>query len=255
MFLLCLFVTLIVVVIGGYRITHPKQNDGAASISTSPQVTTPSESIGTTTIPHSTQTLLGTAHYSDSVGDHVTLSLTSHPLVRSGAVPSGVLSSCGENWGDPNSTLYREVSATVTVTSDLTASVSFTINRMNTPEGSITNPIRTSDLTVVLALTDGPECQDPYNFSDNGVLWKSITPGQSGSLTMWLSYPDVLSPDYPHGNPVDLRDQSWLLPSSIKINGNASGSPTINGPAIRSCTSSRRYFFTPSGASLPDGSC
>ena len=132
-------------------------------------------------------TYLGAAHYSDSVGDHVTLTLMSHPLVRNSAVPSNVYSGCSEmNYGDSNSTLYREVTIDVTVTSSLAASVAFNISRMNAPIGSTTNPIRSSDQTVILMLTNGPECESSYNFTNNGVLWKSIQPGESGSLTVWL---------------------------------------------------------------------
>jgi hypothetical protein len=126
---------------------------------------------------------------------------------------------------------------------------------MNTPEGSITNPIRSSDLTVILVLLNGPNCQSPYNFTDNGVLWKSIAPDESGSLTIWLSYPNVVSPDFPRGIPIDLRDQSWLLPESLKINGNTSAPPVITGPGLQACAASRRSFFTPSGARLPSSSC
>jgi hypothetical protein len=250
---------LVAVVIGGYKITHQSSATTLVTVATAPSTvptTPPPTTIARTTIPRPSFQQLGAASYSDSVGDHVTLTLTSHHLARSSGVPSNVYSSCSEmNYGDPNSTLYREVTIDVTVRSSLTASVAFNISRMNTPIGSPTNPIRSSDQTVVLMLTNGAECESPYNFTDNGVLWKSLRPDESGTLTVWLSYPDVVSPDFPHGNGVDLRDQSWLLPANLRINGNTTGTPVLSGPSLGACENSRRYFFTPSGAHISGSSC
>lgn len=254
-------VVLATVLISGYKITHPKSAASLTAVATvsqtiALQTTEPPTSIPPTANSRLSPTFLGTARYSDSVGDHVTLRMTSQPLVRSASVPSNVLSACAAGtYGDPNSTLYREVLTSVTVTSSLKASVGFAISRMNTPIGSSTNPIRSGDLTVILMLSSGPACQSPYSFMGNGVLWKSISPGQSGTLTVWLSYPNVISPDFPHGNATDLRDQSWLLPASLRINGNVTGSPIISGPGFAACTASHRFFFTPSGAHPPSSSC
>src|SRR5664280_485103 len=235
-----LFGTLVVlaaVLIGGYRIDHPRTDAPVAAVPAGPPTTAPPTSLPTTTIPRPTSEYLGTARYSDSVGDHVTLTMTSEPLVRSKGVPSNVLSACAAGtYGDPNSTLYREILSNVTVTSSLRASVAFGISRMNTPAGSPTNPIRSGDLTVVLALSSGSACQSPWSLTGNGVLWKAIEPGQSGTLTMWLSYPNVVSPDFPRGNATDLRDQSWLLPASLRVNGNVTGPPIISGPGLAACT-------------------
>lgn len=257
--LVCLVIVLVAVIVGGYKITHPSSDSTPTPTYAAPQTTTPPTATPTTTIPRPSDTFLGFARYSDSVGNHVMLALTSYPLVRSTGVPSDVLSSCSGYFdtfnSDPNSTLYRQIIVNVTVTSRLSASVSFTISRMNTPEGTTTNPIRSNDATVVFVLTNSTECQTPQNFMSNGVIWKSIAPGSLGTLTVWLAYPGVVSPDFPNGIPTDLRDQSWLLPHSIKINGETSGPPVISGLGLQACAHSSRFFFTPSGAHLPASSC
>jgi hypothetical protein len=249
-------VVLIAVVIGGYKITQQSLTTSLSTVVTVPSTNPPPTTVATTTVPRPSFTRLGAARYSDSVGDHVTLTLTSYPLVRNSGVPSNVYSGCSEmNYGDPNSTLYRKVTVNVAVTSSLTASVEFNVSRMNTPIGSPMNPIRSGDQTVILMLNNGPECENSYNFTDNGVLWKSLRPGAPGSLTVWLSYPNVVSPDFPHGNGVDLRNQSWLLPASLRVNGNATGTPVLTGPGLGACEDTRRFFFTPSGTHLLSSTC
>jgi hypothetical protein len=258
--LFSLSVILLSVLIGGYAI-HRRNVAGSLTASTSPQVAPPPISEPSVpSIPVTTEVartrFLGTARYSDGVGDHVELAMTTFPLVRSGAVPAAALSACSEDtFGDPNSTLYREVTVQVQVTSSLAASVSFDIKRMNTPIGSTTNPIRSHDVTVVLMLSSGASCQSPYNYMGSGVQWKTILPGQYGTLNMWLSYPNVVSPDFPGGNATDLRNQSWLLPAVLRVNGNVTGPPLISGPGLTACAGSHRFFFTPSAVHLPSSSC
>ena len=211
------------------------QSDTSAPTTTS--VASPS-----TSIPPST--VLGTATYGDPSGDTVKLSLSSFPVVRSISVPADVAQACedgpnGNGEFEVDRSLFRQLNGTIEVTSSLMASIQLQF---------IGNGLGPIEQNVVHILSSGPQCNGNSDFGFSG------SPGPISPFTIWLVYPNVLTPTQPDGDPTVLADSAWAFPS-LDIANTDSGEPTsVSGPGVIQCggvalgVHASRYF--PSGTAM-----
>ncbi len=177
--------------------------------------TSPSAATITSHSASTTTTAEPTARYSDVAGDTASVTLYSQPLVQPGQVPNDIAQAClaNDNTGngalDLNRTLFREVDGALTLTSKRPAEAGIQF------EGSsFGNSPR--EQTVVEVTSRGPVCS-----ASTALTWSVVPPSRAVHFTIWLIYPNVLTPSQPNGDPTTIDGAAWSTPTVFLANAKA----------------------------------
>jgi len=184
--------------------------------------TSPSSATMTSHSSSTTTTAEPTAHYSDVAGDMATITLYSQPLVQPGQVPNDIAQACLANAKDGlmlNRTLFREVDGSLTLTSKRSAEA-----RIQFGGSSFGNS--PGEQTVVQVTLSGPLCSDSTALTGNVVL-----PRHAVHFTIWLIYPNVLTPSQPNGDQPAIDADAWSTPTVFLDDAKAT-IRSVTGPGL-----------------------
>jgi hypothetical protein len=189
----------------------------ACSPSTSPKAAT------STTHPAST-TGEPTANYANVEGDTARVTFFSQPLVQPGQVANPIAQAClpDDNTGNGellDRTLFREVDWAFTLTSKRPAEASIQFG------GSSLGKSPFEQTFVQVTSSGAAKC------SASPFTWNTISPGQTVHFTIWVIYPNVLTPSQPDGNQTALDAAAWSTPS-VSLAGAKAAIRSVTGPGL-----------------------
>jgi hypothetical protein len=191
----------------------------ACSSPTSPKASTgPSSSASTTT------TGQPTVYYANVAGDTATLTLFSQPLVQPGQVPNPIAQACLANDDAANAallnrTLFREVDEALTLTSKRPVEASVQFGRSSFGNSGFAQ-------TFVQVASDGTATCSASPFT-----WNVVSPRHAVHFTIWIIYPNVLTPSQPGGDQAEIAAAAWRMPTVSLANAKATVA-SVSGPGL-----------------------
>jgi len=122
-------------------------------------------------------------------------------------VPNDVAQACvaDDNTGNGglvlDQTLFREVDGALTLTSKRPTEAGLEFGQSNVGGAA-------REQTVVQVTSSGPVCS-----SSTTLTWSTVSPGQAEHFSMWLIYPNVLTPSQPSGDQTAIDAAAWNTPT------------------------------------------
>jgi hypothetical protein len=168
--------------------------------------TSPGASTGSSPSASTTTTGLPTAHYANGAGDTASVTLFSQPLVEPGQVANPIAQACLANDNTANAellnrALFREVDLALTLTSRRPAEAGIQFGRSSFRNSPF-------EQTFVQVTSDGAALCSGAPFTGT-----TVSPGQTVHFTIWLIYPNVLSPSQPSGDQTEIDAAAWSTPT------------------------------------------
>jgi hypothetical protein len=208
--------------VGAVVVIASRQHDSASRPIASPQspavvaTTTPFVTAPPTTVPASPDAAFT---FADSTGDSGTMSETFGPLKTLTATdaPQAVLASCGAT----NRSLIVRADMTLTVTSDLSATVAVFFNP---------NAIDFGTTAFLYDYSNGATCTPDLD----DVVYTDLNPGARAQFTYWIIYVTAITPDAPSGDPVAIGQALFDLPT-FDIATSSATIKSVSGDRVVTC--------------------